>query len=48
MVEETMEPLAECAQSEIMTAMMSLALDGLLDSGDRQQLEQQSLRAGAP
>jgi predicted anti-sigma-YlaC factor YlaD len=40
MVEETMEPLAECAQSERMTAMMSLALDGLLDSSDRQQLEQ--------
>jgi predicted anti-sigma-YlaC factor YlaD len=35
-----MERLAECAHSERMTALMSLALDGLLDGEDRQRLEQ--------
>jgi predicted anti-sigma-YlaC factor YlaD len=35
-----MERLVECAHSERMTGLMSLALDGLLDSGDRQRLEQ--------
>jgi predicted anti-sigma-YlaC factor YlaD len=35
-----MERLKECAQGERMTALMSLALDGMLDSGDRQRLEQ--------
>jgi predicted anti-sigma-YlaC factor YlaD len=40
MVEETMERLKECAQGERMTALMSLALDGLLDSSDRQRLQQ--------
>jgi len=36
----TMEHLAECEHGERMTALMSLALDGLLDSGDRQRMEQ--------
>ena len=35
-----MERLKDCAQGERMTALMSLALDGMLDSGDRQRLEQ--------
>jgi predicted anti-sigma-YlaC factor YlaD len=35
-----MERLKECAQGERMTALMSLALDGMLDSSDRQRLEQ--------
>ena len=35
-----MERLVECAHGERMTGLMSLALDGLLDSGDRQRLEQ--------
>jgi predicted anti-sigma-YlaC factor YlaD len=35
-----MERLVECAHGERMTALMSLALDGLLDAGDRQRLEQ--------
>lgn len=35
-----MERLMECAHGERMTALMSLALDGLLDSADRQRLEQ--------
>lgn len=35
-----MERLVECAHGERMTTLMSLALDGLLDSGDRQRLEQ--------
>lgn len=35
-----MERLKECAQGERMTALMSLALDGMLDSNDRQRLEQ--------
>jgi predicted anti-sigma-YlaC factor YlaD len=35
-----MERLKECAQGEKMTALMSLALDGMLDGGDRQRLEQ--------
>ena len=35
-----MERLEECAQGERMTALMSLALDGLLDSRDRQRMEQ--------
>ena len=35
-----MERLVECAHSERMTGLMSLALDGMLDSGDRQRLEQ--------
>ncbi len=36
----TIEHLAECEHGERMTALMSLALDGLLDSDDRQRLEQ--------
>ena len=35
-----MERLVECAHSERMTGLMSLALDGLLDSANRQRLEQ--------
>jgi len=35
-----MEHLKECAHGETMTALMSLALDGLLDGDDRQRLEQ--------
>lgn len=35
-----MERLEECAQGERMTALMSLALDGLLNSPDRQRMEQ--------
>jgi anti-sigma factor RsiW len=35
-----MERLVECAHGERMTALMSLALDGLLDTDDRQRLEQ--------
>ena len=35
-----MERLKECAQGERMTVLMSLALDGMLDSSDRQRLEQ--------
>ena len=35
-----MERLKECAQGERMTVLMSLALDGMLDSSDRQRLEE--------
>ena len=35
-----MEQMAECAHSERMTALMSLALDGMLDSGDRRRMEE--------
>ena len=35
-----MEQMVECAHSERITALMSLALDGLLDSGDRQRMEE--------
>ena len=35
-----MERLVECAHSEGMTGLMSLALDGLLDGGDRKRLDQ--------
>ena len=35
-----MERLVECAHSERMTGLMSLALDGLLDGGDRKRLDQ--------
>ena len=34
-----MEQMAECAHSERITALMSLALDGMLESGDRQRME---------
>lgn len=36
----TMEQLVECEHGERMTALMSLALDGLIDGDDRQPLEQ--------
>ena len=35
-----MEQMVECAHSERITALMSLALDGMLDSGDRQRMEE--------
>ena len=35
-----MEQMVECAHSERITALMSLALDGLLDSGDRRRMEE--------
>jgi len=35
-----MDRFLECEQGEQMTALMSLAIDGLLDHGDRQKLEQ--------
>ena len=34
-----MEQMAECAHSERITALMSLALDGMLESGNRQRME---------
>ena len=35
-----MEQMVECAHSERITALMSLALDGMLDSGDRRRMEE--------
>ena len=35
-----MEQMVECAHSERITALMSLALDGMLDSSDRQRMEE--------
>lgn len=35
-----MEQMTECAHSERMTALMSLALDGMLDSGDRRRMKE--------
>ena len=35
-----MERMVECADSERMTALMSLALDGMLNSGDRRRMEE--------
>ena len=35
-----MEQMVECAHSERITALMSLALDGMLESSDRQRMEE--------
>jgi predicted anti-sigma-YlaC factor YlaD len=35
-----MEQMVECADSGRITALMSLALDGMLDSGDRRKMEE--------